>query len=331
MVDFVKSIVHNQDLIDYFQNHPSLVWLDDNDRLKKEGEDLIVTKTTKTYNGIQFHFHSSSMEIVFKPHYFRNGNLHNADDFTARDSITIFRLFETVFDVALDYFKVVNIEFGTNVISVGEVKKLITSLAYNGKNVYAIDSGLAYSKKSFKPDNKGRANKYKFDKAYAKGIQFPQYTDPNMFRYEVKSKQSKYIAKLGIQTFADLVNPTVYYMMADEIIRNWDAVLLCDIDIDLSLYTAKEQKLLVHYSNPLNWYTYTQSNNRNSFATHKRRYEAMLDKAGTNKKKQMTQRIADKLQMLLTGTISTSDYIPEKVALSTVYIDGKCNLSKGCY
>ena len=102
----------------------------------------------------------------------------------------------------------VNIEFGINLTPDTEIKDLINGLLFHKKTAFTIpNSKQPYSKKT-------KATKYKQIKAYAKGLQFmdiPEYgINPNTFRFEVKSKESKKIKTLGVYVAKDLLKDEVY-------------------------------------------------------------------------------------------------------------------------
>jgi hypothetical protein len=70
---------------------------------------------------------------------------------------------------------------------------------------------------------------YKQIKAYAKGVQFPKHCDPNTFRFEVKTKQAKFINNLGLYTLEDLLNLNNFNVLIDSLIKEWNSVLLFDL------------------------------------------------------------------------------------------------------
>ena len=193
MIDFLKFYITDNSTIQHLENHYLLEWVKSEDKLNLFDIEVIKTKTIKQYKGIYFCFYTNRIDILFKPHYYFNDNLHNANDFRAIDCINAVLELKNTFNIDLKLLKVVNIEFGINVLSPIDIKKLITFLLYHEKNEFKTDIGLAFSKKSFRATTTGMINSYKIIKAYAKGLQFPQYTDINTFRFEVKSKKSKYI------------------------------------------------------------------------------------------------------------------------------------------
>jgi hypothetical protein len=158
------------------------------------------------------------LDILFKPHYYFNDNLHNANDFKILDCIAVIKKVKNALNLDLEAFKVLNIEYGLNFLSPIDIKDLITYLAYHSTNEFRTDTGLPFSKKSYSFKPNGTANEYKIIKAYAKDIQFPDFCDKDTGRFEVKSKKSRFINPLGIYKATDLLNLNVYYTLAESLI-----------------------------------------------------------------------------------------------------------------
>jgi hypothetical protein len=167
------------------------------------------------------------VEVSISPHYHFNSYMHNGNDFkpvnclkALKDIFTLLQIRNSEFDL----LKVVNIEYGLNIILKADVKNLIEGIAFHKRTPFIVPDT---SKPYFKITD---ATKYKQIKAYAKGLQFidkPEYgIDPNTFRFEVKSKQSKCIAKSGINTIKDLFNDKVYEELYQSILDEWENVLV---------------------------------------------------------------------------------------------------------
>lgn len=304
MIDFLKLSIYCGSLIKYLENHVLLEWVKDENSINLFDIEVIKTKTIKQYKGIYFCFYSNRIDILFKPHYYFNDNLHNANDFRIIDCINTVLEFKNIFKIDLKLLKVVNIEFGINILSPIDIKKLITFLLYHEKNEFKTDIGLAYSKKSFRATINGMVNSYKTIKAYAKGLQFPQYTDINTFRFEVKSKKSKYINQMGIYTANDLLDYECYIKMTTELKKEFDNVLILDCETNFKNLTPKEQAKINNYTNPLIWFSIGQDTYRNRFNKEKTKYYNLVNKVENNLKKQLDKIIFEKLEFLKSGAIS---------------------------
>jgi hypothetical protein len=328
MMDFLKLETYTIWQVDYFKNHSLLEWVSDTDKINNFDNEVITTKKVKQYKGIYFCFYSNKLEILFKPHYYFNNNLHNANDFRIIDCINVLVEVRNALKIELQEFKVVNIEYGLNVISPIDIKDLITYLAYHEKNEFRTDIGLVYSKKSYSTNANGTGNQYKIIKAYAKGLQFSNYTGINTFRFEVKSKKSRFINQLGIYTANDLLKPIVYLVMLESITNEFEKVLILDCATNFKNLSHKEQTKIAKYNNPMEWYKIKNASNRNSFSKNKNTYYKLTDKVPSNLKNQLRQIIYDKLQLLKKGANSPPNKIYKKGADSQLYNRGICTQKK---
>lgn len=304
-------------LIEYFNTSPLLVWHDKKETLSHFDFEVIQSKETKTYNGILFCFHTNKLEILFRPHYYFNQNKHNANDFTAMCCIKVLQDFIKTFGIYdFEKFKVVNLEYGLNIKSPIDVKDLVTFLYSHQRNEFKTDAGLSYSKKAYRSTHWGKENTYKIIKAYAKGLQFPEVAERDLFRFEVKSKKSRYIKKLGIYDLSDLLNPIIYETFASELIKEFAEVLILDNDGIFTNLNIKEKDKLEKYLNTNFWYKVLQDKqNRNKFSYHKKEYFRLLEKTENNIHTTLKNLIKKKLEILKISAVSPP---PEKTKISAV-------------
>ncbi|MGN7758907.1 hypothetical protein ACTJIV_15650 [Chryseobacterium sp. 22532] len=166
------------------------------------------------------------LEVSISPHYHFNGYLHNGNDFSPKNCLKTLRDIFIQIKIRQEEFgllKAVNIEYGLNLVPDTEIKNLIGGISFHKRTPFiAPDAAKPYFKIT-------DATKYKQIKAYAKGLQFmehPEYgIDLNTFRFEVKSKQSKCISKLGISTVKDLFNEEVYSGLFQSLLDEWENIL----------------------------------------------------------------------------------------------------------
>src|SRR5690606_27705634 len=135
MIDFLKILITNKTLINKINANPLLIWHNKQERLSHFDFETVLSKETKIYNGVLFCFYENKLEILFRPHYYFNDNLHNANDFSAANCImVIYRLIkELCLTENTNELKIINIEYGINVISPIDCKELITFIEYHGK------------------------------------------------------------------------------------------------------------------------------------------------------------------------------------------------------
>jgi hypothetical protein len=328
MVDFLKLSVFCTQLINYLYSHNLLEWVKSEDRLNLFDKEVIKTKTVKQYKGILFCFYENRIDILFKPHCYFNGGLHNANDFTVTDCIKTINEFKNTLQIDLKLLKVVNIEFGINILSPICIKTLITSLLYHKRNEFRTDK-LAFSKKSFKPTPNGTMNRHKSINGYAKTIQCPNYCVINTFRFEVNSKRSKYINKLGISTADDLLGFDRYLNISNEIKKEFDKVLLLELETDFSNLSEIEQAKFKNYLNTTTWYYISQDPYKNRFNKERAKYNILVKKIPNNLKNTLTKIIWEKIEYLKTGYVSTENETITKPSennksgyISNIYKDG---------
>ena len=243
------------------------------------------------------------LEINTSPHYHFNNYLHNGNDFTPSNAI------ESVIDI-LTYLrikqreynelKVVNIEFGLNIVPETDIKNLINGLYFYKKTPFKIGN-FPYFKKT-------DATSYKQIKAYAKGLQFlesPQYgIHSNTFRFEVKTKQSKNIRKYGIITATDLLNLETYNQLAQNLLDEWKNILLTNQTPDFSNLKPDEVQFIINAKNFDFWNDMIQPKYRNKFGRYKDKYYSIL-KTKNNLHHLIKLQIIDKLINLQSGANST--------------------------
>ena len=140
MIDFIKLSVKDLSLINYFRNHNLLEWVSNENKFNRYDPEVINTKDKYQFKGIIFCFYTNELKISFLPHYYFNSNLHNANDFKVLDCMNIINEFKNNFKIDLEQLKIINLEFGLNVISPIAIKDLITFLAYHNQNEFKTDN-----------------------------------------------------------------------------------------------------------------------------------------------------------------------------------------------
>ena len=138
-------------------------------------------------------------------------------------------------------------------------------------------------------------------------MQFPQYTNINTGRLEIKSKESKYINKLDIYTCQDLLKKSTYLKLAEVLKEEFKKILILDIDNKGQNLSSKELSKLNNYKQTTTWIKYIQGS-RNLFSRHKKDYFKILDKTENNIHQKTYSVINIKLNELIKGC-SDSNYI----------------------
>ena len=205
--------------------------------------------------------------------------------------------------------KVVNIEFGLNLVPETDIQTIVPNLLYSKKTPFIIpnkENGF------FKITS---ATAYKQIKAYAKGLQFaafPQYgIDTNTFRFEVKSKKSVNIKKYGIETVNDLLNIDTYRRLGQEILNEWENILLTTSAPDLNSLKPSELAYIQKANKTDFWAGLIGEAHRDKFTREKAKYYKILT-GKNNLHTQIKGRIIDKLLQF-----ENVAYFPQKTAINS--------------
>ena len=184
---------------------------------------------------LRFHFRKSMLkgeligfrhlEICLSPHYYFNNYLHNGNCFTPHQSIICFKeIFDTlrILDEVLSDYRVVNLEFGINIIPHYDAKRLVDLVGFYRRTNFRI-KGFPY----FKITDTSKAKLFKI---YHKGIQFPKYSEvnPNTLRIEFRLKNSRAIKKVGISSAKDLLKIEKFAKLFEHLLIDFENVFFCD-------------------------------------------------------------------------------------------------------
>lgn len=317
MLDNLKLITTNQIIIKRLAHHPAFKsYKHKNNNYAGFcvfGNLMRLDFRKSIENGVLVGYHH--LEIVISPHYHFNKYNHNGNDFTPTNSIKSIIDILSYINIAKTEFnslQVVNIEFGINIIPKASVKDIVTGLLFHKKAAFIINN-FPYSKIT-------QATNYKQIKAYAKGLQFintPEYNiTPNTFRFEVKSKQAKNIRKYGINTVNDLLRIEIYDKLAQELINEWENILLINIDPDVSNLKLNEEKDINKRKDIAFWNDLIQNFHRDKFTREKTKYYKAL-KGRNNLHLQVKMQIIDKLYSFLNVANSTQKTLIKSENLKT--------------
>lgn len=257
--------------------------------MHKDGHKINLHFRKANANGDLIGF--SFLDVVISPHYHKNNYLHNGDDFTPSECI------KSIIDI-LNYLgvevwqrkslEVVNIEFGFNLIPLSDVAKVLEGLLFYKRSEFRIKYNDI---QTFKISD---SSKYKEIKAYAKGLQFIRSPglniNANTFRFEVRAKKSAKIKTLGISNVSDLLGFEVYKVLIKELIKEWDSVLLVNIDLNKGIF--KQCKGLEYWQNLI------ENRHRNTFNKSKFSYYKNLP-IGYNLHTEIKAKIIDKASLFL--------------------------------
>ena len=286
MLDFIKIKITDDTLINNIWSNDLLLY---DGKSEKRFNDEIKELMIKKYKNIYFTKYHKRIEISGSLHYFSNNCVHNSNDFSITECINTINDLKDLFNLDLHKCKIINLEFGVNIVPCINVEDLVHNLMYHEKRQFNRPTKHFYYKIA---GNEA----YKHIKAYDKSVQFPNFCK-NTFRFEVKSKQSKFINSLKLFTLNDLTNKSIYNYLSNVLIKEWDKVLLFDLS----------KKIEEKYFNTVFWEDILKNGNRNKFNNQKIRY---YKKLGTeNLHSQIRKILMEKLQSLKTVQFPTNIYL----------------------
>ena len=302
MLDFIKLRIDNQELINRVFLHPDFVKC-------KPKNNYYYSKFQKEINTkLQLDFLKSRekgkftyVDLCISPHYHFNNYLHNGNDLTPENCIkSIFEILDylQIKSDELDELKVVNLEVGVNIIPETDVKELINGIYYSKKTPFKV----YYSKIPHYRRTEKKDSEYKIIKTYAKGLQCherQQYqVDINTFRFEVKTKKHRKIKSLGITTAKDLLNIAKYPRLAEELINEWQNVLLINLTPDLTTLRREDIQFIKQSVKLDFWNDLIANKSQNTFSNNKKKYYNIL-KGKNNLHHLIKLQIIDKIYQLL--------------------------------
>lgn len=253
----------------------------------------------------------SYVDVCFSPHYFFNDHLHNGNDFAPLQCIETIKNIIDYLQISaneINYYDVVNIEYGLNLQLNRDVPQLLNGLIYSRRTPFQISE--KYSTYKFAGNSK-----YKKIKAYDKGIQFADYPqfkiNTNTFRFEVKSKKSAFINEKGIYNLNDLLNIQKYDVLFQSIIDEWQKVLLINTTPDFKTLKPDEVQFVKGANKIQFWDDLIEEIDRKKFARYKEKYYKIL-KGKNNLHTEIKRQIIDKILSLQSGA-----YFPQKTPINT--------------
>jgi len=306
MIDFIQLKIIYPKLITYFKQHPLLTFKESKEWIGSYDKEVINTKITKHYKQILFIFYESSLVVKFMPHYYKNDNLHNADDFSVNDCINVIREFKTIFNLTDDDLKLMtinNIEFGLNALSViDDEKKFISYLSFFNQKEFKSPGDLKHFKECF-------SSLENIVKAYSKHYQYPEYCEPNTYRCELKHRKSRPINEnYNIYSMFDLMNFDCYLLMRDTLIQYCGKILILHYSVDTKdKLTKAEEKKLLQFTNPFFW-SESKDLSKNTFSKRKSSYNKLLNKTGFNIHSEFMKSIKNKLEILVSEKNKMGDF-----------------------
>lgn len=250
MIDLFKIKITDDALINSVWSNPLLEF---DGKSEKRFDDEVKELVRRKHKNLYFTKFQNRLEIKGSLHYYFNNEEHNANDFYISDCIDTILELQQTFDLDLSKCYLVNLEYGVNINPKVLIPDLIHNIIYHEKRAFNRPNNF---------DFKIAGNEaYKLIKAYDKSVQFPNHCN-NTFRFEVKSKQAKFINGLGLFTLQNLTDRNRYNVLINSLLNEWDNILLFD----------KSKSVDDKFFNTNFWDDIIKNGNRNKFCNQKKIY-----------------------------------------------------------
>lgn len=321
MIDFIHIEINDKTLFEKISVNPLLEYKRENTYLHKPTGELPTNKI-KVYKNLEFTF-TKGYQIKIKGsfHKFHNNGLHNANDFSFIDLNNVVKELKQLFEIEPEKCVLHSFEFGIN-LQPEHYKSfdIIQNTFYHSTPKRRIKF-IEPIQKPYK-----QAGNYQNNfalKIYDKHAQYPEYTNGELMRFEIKYFRMRELNQKGIYTLADLLNIENHLYLRTELIKRFNEILFYDFTIKNEKLTKKDQLNIKDYANPNYWDNLILSKKRNNFSKTKKHLKFLIDNHSENIQNTFLQIIENKSIRLL----NVSKYEIKKGAYTHTYI-GK---NKGAY
>ena len=287
MIDYVKIELFQE--VNSFEENPLL------EKVREFNDatgEVIGNHFTAILNGIRFRFYDSGRIFIDGSlHKFKNKGIHNYDDYFFFQFLATVVKLEEDFGINIGHARLLNLEYGVNIIPPIPSKKIIEGLMFY-KTTRFKDIHLA------QPGRFKRVDLQRFSiKVYDKGAQY-QELDHELLRVEIQVKKMAYFNKIEIETLADLLDKDKLRRLGLDLISKWSSLLFFDPTIFENEYSYQDENL--KWSNPHYWkqYRYIYSNSRKYISKEIENFEEYSLKYGKGTKSAVGNLIETKWNVL---------------------------------
>lgn len=237
--------------------------------------------------------------------FFENGN--NIKSFNYNDFLSV--IISLNESIGLDPFisPIHHIEFGVNIKPGCDIDDLINRiLNHNGKNFYPMDEqeGLSLGINC---------------KRFQYIIKIYRKKDTNILRVEIKVNRIKFLENVGVRFLIDLLDPTIWKALANELTTMIQELIIIDNSIDINSLKPKEKILIENWGNPKYLIKKRKENSR-KFQYERRRYRAIISRySKKNEHQEIIKLINEEISQLLTIDESTYLAYSNFIAKTNIY------------
>lgn len=331
MIDFIHIEINDKKLFDKISFNPLLEYKKENTYLHKPTGELPKNKI-KVYKNLEFTFKSNGKSLLIKGsfHYFHNNGLHNANDFSFIDLNNVVNELKQLFEIEPEKCVLHSFEFGINIQPANnKTFDIYQNVFYHSADKRRIKF-IEPIQKRYK--QAGTYNNNFALKLYDKHLQYPEYTNGELMRFEIKYFQMRELKRKGIHTLTDLLNIENHLYLRAELIKRFKEILFFDFSICLEKFNKKDQLIIKDYANPNYWEKLDLSEKRNKFSKTKKHLKFLIDNHSENIQNKLSQIIEYKSIRLLNvskyeikkGAYTHTFTSKNKGAYTHLYIGGIC-------
>jgi len=329
MIDFIHIEINDKTLFDKISVNPLLEYKKENTYLHKPTGELPIN-IIKVYKNLEFTFNSKQIKIKGSLHKYHNNGLHNANDFSFIDLKNSLNELNQLFEIEPEKCVLHSFEFGVNI----QPANFKTFDIYQNVFYHSADKRRI---KFIEPIQKRykQAGTYQNNfalKLYDKHFQYPEYTNGELMRFEIKYFRMRELNNKGIHTLADLLNIENHLFLRTELIKRFNEILFYDFTIKTKKLTKKDQLIIKDYANPNFWDNLILDEKRNKFSKTKKHLQFLIDNHSENIQNTLLQIIENKTIRLLNvskyeikkGAYTHTFTSKNKGAYTHLYIGGIC-------
>lgn len=290
MFDFNKTEINELEVQSLLNNQ----YLDFKFDVSQKTGEMFENKMVSSFSGIEnFCTIKNGQYVTFKFsfHKYKNGGLHNHNDFTIKDFLKVLKDLSDKFEINPFLAILRNLEFGVNVILPFNTQKFLESIiSYKG---------IEYTKETY--NRKGFMYRFELEqydlKIYDKGYQYQ--LKENILRFEIRVRKMDYLKtkNINIQYYNDLLKIENINSLKILLTKTFENVLIYDNSINLrSIESKREKEILINGRNPKYW---IRIENPNTYKSRKKRFKELVLKYGKdNWQKVVLNLIDEKLSFI---------------------------------
>jgi len=291
MIDFVKVRINDKGFAERLRQNPNFDFIS---KINPDtGEQKDGSRTAEFKNLKIVLYPSGMVEVAGSLHKFANDGAHNYDGFNYVRLVETIGDMMTLLETSPDRVSLHNVEFGVNILlDTSPSRFLDTILNYRFKlPEMRMFNGKGYLLQWVQQNY--------IVKVYDKKHQYR--LDTNVLRFEVKTMAMVHLAEIGVQTLADLLDPSKLRLLGVKLCETYNGFLIGE-KLDTGQMSRPERRVYEQGMNPNFWRDLPDRKQRNYY---RGQFEQVIKKYGLGVRETVGRLIAEKVGELL----KTSDVL----------------------